>query len=78
DVSCMSEGQPDMCANGGRRAVARLAIADLSSVDGAFTCQTSETEFASRKRAASDSWEVRLARGARRPRLTVRIMPPRS
>jgi hypothetical protein len=76
DVSCVSEGRPGLCANGGRKAVARLAIADLSSVDGAFTCQTSETEFAPRQ--ASPAWDVRLARGAGRPRLTLTMMPPRS
>lgn len=84
DVTCVAEVQPSLCARGGRKALASVAVADVASVDGAFTCRTSETSFALRPHAIqagkiSGAWDVRLARGTKRPRLTLTwTEPPRS
>jgi hypothetical protein len=83
DVSCAADAQPRLCADGGRKALASVAIADVASVDGAFTCRTSETSFALRHRAlgagkTSGAWDVRLARGTKRPRLTLTWVPGES
>lgn len=84
DISCMADAQPSLCADGGRKALASVAIADVARVDGAFTCRTSETSFALRHHAmragkATGAWDVRLARGTTRPRLTLTwIQPSRS
>ena len=84
DISCVAGAEPRLCAQGGRKALASLPIADVASVDGAFTCRTSETRFTLRHhdmRAGKTpgAWDVRLARGTARPRLTLTwIEPPRS
>lgn len=80
DVSCVADAQPSLCADGGRKALASLPIADVASVDGAFTCRTSETSFTLRHNAiqagrTSGAWDVRLARGTKRPRLTLTWIP---
>ena len=78
DVDCVSDAQPNLCADGARPALARLAVDNASIVDGAFTCRASETRFALRQDAAAPAagpapeWHLQLARGAARPRLTMR------
>ena len=81
DVSCMADEEPSLCADGGRKALASVEIADVASVDGSFTCRTSETSFALRHHAmragkTSGAWGVRLARGTTRPRLTLTWIEP--
>lgn len=83
DVSCVADAQPSLCADGGRKALTSLPIADVASVDGAFTCRTSETSFTLRHNAiqagkTSGAWDVRLARGTKRPRLTLTWIPGES
>lgn len=74
DISCVADAQPSLCADGGRKALASLPIADVASVDGAFTCRTSETRFTLRR--SSGAWDVRLARGTARPHLTLTWVEP--
>ena len=77
DVDCVSDAQPNLCATR-RPALARLAVDNASIVDGAFTCRASETRFTLRQDAAAPAadpapeWHLQLARGAARPRLTMR------
>jgi hypothetical protein len=78
DLDCVSDAQPNLCADGARPALAKLAVDNASIVDGAFTCRASETRFALRQDAAASGagpmpeWHLQLARGAARPRLTMR------
>ena len=60
DVDCVSDAQPNLCADGARPALARLAVDNASIVDGAFTCRASETRFALVQDAAAPA-------AARRP-----------
>ncbi|HEY6048730.1 MAG TPA: hypothetical protein VIV07_06760 [Sphingomicrobium sp.] len=78
DVDCVANVQPDACTGGARAALAKLAVENAQSVSGAFTCRTSVTSFALRQdsTAAGPLWNVRLARGEARPRLTLTWTPP--
>jgi hypothetical protein len=72
DVSCVAKGRPGRCSGGARAALAGLSAENILTMAGAFTCRTSETRFTLRSDAGA--WDVRLARGKARPRLTLRPM----
>ena len=75
DVDCVSDAQPSPCADGARAALARLAVQNAMTIDGAFTCRPGEASFALRPdsgAAPGPSWHLQLARGEGRPRLNMR------
>jgi hypothetical protein len=78
DVDCVADAQPNSCAAGARAALGRLSVQNALMVDGAYTCRPSETTIELREDLAAPGaapeprWHLHLARGAARPRLTMR------
>ncbi|HEX5237750.1 MAG TPA: hypothetical protein VFW39_04715 [Sphingomicrobium sp.] len=71
DIDCVAEGQPGLCAGGGRTALSRLAPGSLFAIAGVFSCKTADARFSLRQQPGRGVWNLRVEGGPVRPHLTM-------
>lgn len=71
DIDCVAEGQPGLCAGGGRTALSRLAPVSVFAIAGAFNCKTADASFSLRQQPGRGVWNLRVEGGPVRPHLTM-------
>lgn len=84
DVNCVAEVEPDLCAEGGRAALAKLPVGNTFIIGGWFNCQPSAMHFSIRQEELPPGaisglvWTIALVQeNGARPRLDMRwIVPP--